>query len=168
MEYDIKSIKIFKNLILTTNLQSGYQNQIALFRVIRTFLKANNSEYDFSGNIVENNMDYSYFQFTNSYYKDKGLKFVIAFVYKSFSFEIWLSGFNRKFQVKYFNALKGIFTPEELLTANPTRTDYIIRKPIEFDYNDVEKSMNTMNAEVGKFVDTMKKWTDKVEINPHN
>lgn len=162
MKIDTKQILILKKLMETTSLQSGYQNQIALYRTIRTYLKARNSEYDFSGNIVENNMDYSYFQFTNSFFKSKGLKFVIAFVYKTFLFEIWLSGFNRKFQIKYYNALKGVFTPEELLTTDPTRTDYIIRKPVAFDYNDIEESMETMNEEVGKFVSSARKWTDKL------
>ena len=59
-----KYINDYKELIRTTNLQKGYQEFIKFFRYLRSYLEKEFSGYAFSGSIVENAMDYSYFQFT--------------------------------------------------------------------------------------------------------
>ena len=88
------------------------------------------SEYKFQGNIVENGMDYSYFLFTSESLKEKGLKIAIVFVHSNFQFEVWLSGYNRNYQLKYYDLLKGKNIPFQL-TDNPARKDYILRVVLE-------------------------------------
>lgn len=124
MNFDRNLLSEYKELLQTTNLRKGYQEFIKLFRYIRVSLEKNMSEYKFQGNIVENGMDYSYFLFTSESLKEKGLKIAIVFVHSNFQFEVWLSGYNRNYQLKYYDLLKGKNIPFQL-TDNPARKDYI-------------------------------------------
>lgn len=132
MRFDMDLLSEYKRLIQTTNLQKSYQEFIALFRYIRINLEKQFPEYKFQGNIMENSMDYSYFQFTNDKLKSKGLKIVVVFVHSDFQFEIWLSGFNRKIQCQYHDIWNNTSIPF-VLTNNPHRQDYILRAPLKKD-----------------------------------
>ena len=130
MNFDRNLLSEYKELLQTTNLRKGYQEFIKLFRYIRVSLEKNMPEYKFQVNIVENGMDYSYFLFTNESLKEKGLKLAIVFVHSNFQFEVWLSGYNRNYQLKYYDLLKGKNIPFQL-TDNPARKDYILRVVLE-------------------------------------
>ena len=130
MNFDRNLLSEYKELLQTTNLRKGYQEFIKLFRYIRVSFEKNMPEYKFQGNIVENGMDYSYFLFTNESLKEKGLKIAIVFVHSNFQFEVWLSGYNRNYQLKYYDLLKGKNIPFQL-TDNPARKDYILRVVLE-------------------------------------
>ncbi len=84
MEVNKEYINEYKKIMKTTNIQKGYQELIKFFRYLKIYLEKELKEYTFAGNIVENSMDYSYFQFTNKKLKSNGLKIVIAFVHKVF------------------------------------------------------------------------------------
>ena len=143
----------FKKLIQTTNLQTCYQEQTKLFRSLRVYFEKELKAFDFSGNIVENNMDYAYFQFTNEDIKSKGLKIVIAFIYKDFEYEVWLSGYNRKIQNEYFKH----FCNKKLmysLTNNPDKIDYILKYRVtnDFDYKDENKLLVNIKNKTQEFI----------------
>lgn len=74
-------------------------------------------------------MDYSYFQLTSAEMRVKGLKIVVAFVHHQFQFNVWLSGFNRKFQIDYYQKIKNEQIPFEL-NHQPDRVDYIIKNRV--------------------------------------
>jgi len=149
----------YKNLIQSTNLQKGYQEFVSFFRAFRTFLAKNMSDYTFTGNIVENNMDYSYFQFTNDELKSKGLKFVIAFVHKEFTCEVWLSGMNRNVQINYhkkFLNLKSSFS----LTPDPKKFDYILKKELfnEIDDENTDNLFEKSQTNIEEFIKKINKF----------
>lgn len=146
-------IQEFQTLLQTTNLQKGYQELIKFFRSLRTYLQKELPEYTFTGNIVENNMDYAYFQFTNEALKSKGLKIVIAFVYSDFTLQIWLSGFNRVIQCKYYEALLEKDHPYTL-TENPNKTDYILEMGLieSCNYNDIDGSLKIIKENTLEFI----------------
>lgn len=139
MKFDRNLLNTYRTLLQTTELQKSYQEFVALFRFLRIRLAELMPEYKFQGNIVENAMDYSYFQFTDEELKAAGLKIAVVFVHADFRFEVWLSGVNRKVQRKYYEQLKDCELAYEL-TDNPERKDYILRCPIDdgFDISDGE------------------------------
>jgi hypothetical protein len=146
----------YQKLLQTTNLQKGYQEFVKFFRNLRTYLQKELPEYTFTGNIVENNMDYSYFQFTNDNLKSKGLKIVIAFVHTDFAYQIWLSGLNREVQRKHYDYLKDK-SHTYTLTGNPNKTDYILKKPLigECNYNDLEGLLNRIKISAFEFINNV-------------
>lgn len=146
----------YKRLLQTTNLQKGYQEFVKSFRQLRTFLQKELPAYAFTGNIVENNMDYAYFQFTNEDLQLKGLKIVIVFVHSEFAYQIWLSGVNRKTQREYYEKLNNKSHPYTL-TKNPERTDYILKATLIDDWNalDVEEMQRAIKANAVDFINQM-------------
>ena len=58
----------------TTNIQESYQEIIKFIKHIRANLVIQMDDYDFSSKVVENQMDFSYFQATKKALKEKGLK----------------------------------------------------------------------------------------------
>jgi hypothetical protein len=154
MKFNQDYLETYATLLKTTNLQKGYQEFIKLFRYLRIELEKEFSSYSFSGNIVENGMDYSYFQFTNEELKAKGLKIVIAFVHSNVSFEVWLSGYNRKCQCDYYEKLKS----EKLkfiLNHQPSRIDYIMKLPINniVDLSDSMGLLHVMKENIAIFLE---------------
>lgn len=130
MVFNKKYLNEYKGLIKTTDLQKGYQEFIKLFRFLRIGLEKELPEYTFSGNIVENNMDYSYFQLVDTRLKEQGIKIQVVFKHREFRFEIWASGYNRKIQNKYYERLKNKELPY-ILNNQPSRVDYILSSPID-------------------------------------
>ena len=132
LNFNSKYLDNYKNLLLTTELQLFYQEFIKLFRFLRIELEKELPNFSFSSNIVENNMDFSYFQLTDPDLKEKGIKIQIVFVHKDFRFEIWASGYNRKIQSRYYNHLKNQ-SMKYYLNNNPEKIDYILKAEIEKD-----------------------------------
>lgn len=130
MKFNQNYLNEYKNLIKNTDLQKGYQELIKLFRFLRIELEKELTEYTFSGNIVENNMDYSYFQLVDKRLKDLGIKIQVVFKHKDFRFEIWASGYNRQIQNKYYELLKNKNLPY-IFNDQPNRIDYILRYPLD-------------------------------------
>jgi hypothetical protein len=148
----------YERLMRTTGMQKGYQELIKTFRALRTHLASGMPGYKFTGSIVENNMDYSYFQFTDDGLRSQGLKFVVVFVHKEFAYEIWLSGMNRKVQADYHRALskaKHLFA----LSPDPQRCDYILKDKLidGIDYVHCEESFEVIRGNAAAFVRKVRK-----------
>lgn len=137
MKFNTDLLNAYKRLIQTTNLKEGYQEFVALFRYLRIELEKQLPAYQFQGKIVENGMDYSYFQFADEKLKQQGLKIVVVFVHRNFQFEVWLSGVNRKVQCHYHHLWQQSPIAFEL-ASHPSRQDYIFRVPLskELDLSD--------------------------------
>jgi len=149
-------IKEYEQLIKTTNLQKGYQEFVKFFKILKKLVQNEMKDYIFTNNIIENNMDYSYFQFTNSYFQEKNIKFVIVYIHKLCSYQIWLSGINRKVQNYYYNKIKNLPVKYEL-TSNPNNLDYILKNNLitSPNYNDIEKIISYITVDVKIFIDNV-------------
>ena len=157
LNFNSKYLNNYKNLLLTTELQLFYQEFIKLFRFLRIELEKELPNFSFSSNIVENNMDFSYFQLTDPDLKEKGIKIQIVFVHKDFRFEIWASGYNRKIQSRYYNHLKNQ-SMKYYLNNNPEKIDYILKAEIEknIELDNGEIVVSKIKPVVLEMVDFMK------------
>lgn len=154
MSFNKQYLETYKNLIQTTELQKGYQEFIKLFRFLKIELEKELTEFQFSGNIQENNMDFAYFQLMCDELKAKGIKIQIVFVHKAFRFEVWASGYNRKIQCEYYEKLKNTQLPYAL-NDNPNRVDYILKLPIDgsVDLSDGMAILNVIKENLLSFLD---------------
>ncbi|HQF36274.1 MAG TPA: hypothetical protein PLL26_01360 [Candidatus Dojkabacteria bacterium] len=139
----INAVIELKKIIQSTNLLYNYRLHISFLKIIKDRMEKNLKEHTFSGMVVENGMDYSYFHFSSKQLKLKGLKFVFVFDYNSLDYQIWLSGMNRKIQEKY----TAIFKEKKVrltLTSNPLKTDYILKQVIDLKYTEDEKVLSNI------------------------
>lgn len=63
-------------------------------------------DYFTSGSLYYGNMDVTYVSISPATFKQQGLKAVILFLHDTCRFEIWLCGYNKNFQTKYWNQFK--------------------------------------------------------------
>ena len=122
-------IREYESLLKTTPLQRDYQEFLKFFKQLRVYLEQELPNVTFLGTPVENGMDYAYFQCTSEALRAQGLKIVLAYVHKTCSLEVWLSGVNRKTQVEVFARLQKTGADYEQ-TPDPNRFDYILKAPI--------------------------------------
>lgn len=129
MRIQFEYLREYESLLKTTQLQRDYQEFLKFFKQLRVYLEQELPAYAFLGGVMENGMDYSYFQFTGDALRKQGLKIVIAYVHGACSLEIWLSGVNRKTQAAVFERLQKSGTDYEQ-TPDPNRFDYILKAKI--------------------------------------
>lgn len=130
IHFDAGLLLEYKELVQNTRLIVCYQEFIRLFHWVRIELEKRMPDYKFQGSITENNMDFSYFQFTSPKLKEKGLKIAVVFVHCDFQFQVWVSGFNRRYQAHYYEVWKGRPLPFAL-TSRPAQTEYILCAPLK-------------------------------------
>lgn len=109
-------------------------------------------------------MDYAYFQFTDKKLKENGLKFVIAFLYKDFQYELWLSGYNRKIQSDLHKKFSKMESSRFALTANPLRTDYVLKQRFDcnfIDFEDFDRSLEAFTKEARLIIENIIKELSK-------
>ncbi len=131
METNHQLLKMYKNLIQTTQIQECYQYIMKLIHDIYTILKNDLNTFQFCNKVIENNMNFSYFQLTNPQLKKQGLKIQIIFIHQSCQFEVWLSGYNRQIQQQYYQKLNSKCPFQ--LCENPQKNDYIMKRPLMKD-----------------------------------
>ena len=153
MQFDTHKLNVYKELLSTTELQTSYQEFINLFRYLRIELEKELDDFSFSNNIVENRMDFAYFQLFSDELKAKGLKAQIIFVHKEFQFEVWISGYNRKIQRDYYNYFKNQ-NIKYIINGDPDRVDYIIKSPLpkDIDISNGELLIDLLKSEVSEMV----------------
>ena len=147
-----KYINEYKKIIQTTDIQLGYKELINSIKHLKSYLQKEMKNFIFSKNIVENNLEYTYFHFTNKELKSHGLKLVLVFTHKEFKFEIFLSGVNRQKQINFFNDIKDKKI-KYILSNNPSKTDYVLKYEINdnFNYETLEEISIDIYSDIQEF-----------------
>ncbi len=156
MEIHFEYIQEYESLLKTTHLQRDYQEFVKFFKQLRVSLEQELPSCSFLGGIMENSMDYSYFQFTSDALREQGLKIVIAFVHTTCSLEVWLSGVNRKTQASVFARLQKTGTDYEQ-TPDPNRFDYILKTKIlpARGFSGGDELFTELHANVSRFLENV-------------
>lgn len=126
MKFNQRLFLEYKNLMQTTSLQAAYQQILDVIKYIFTTLQKEMKDYDFHPRIVENKMNFSYFQITNQKLKEQGLKIQVVFIHATCCFEIWMSGYNRKIQSQYADLIAMHQCPFERC-EDPCHNDFIAK-----------------------------------------
>jgi len=88
------------------DIKEAYTGLMGYFRDLKLYLKNKYPDYFVSSSVHYEFMDYSYFYFSPKSLKSQKLKIVIIFFHQSFSFEVWLAGYNKNVQKKYWKLFK--------------------------------------------------------------
>jgi hypothetical protein len=85
-------------------------------------------------------MDLTYFSFIPKSLKQRRLKAAIVFVHSTFRFEVWLAGYNKQVQSKYWKLVKEIGWNKYHLVTNTEGMDSIIESVLidKPDFSDLE------------------------------
>lgn len=130
MEFSKELLVQYQKFLRETNIRECYQEVINMIKALRASLANEMPEFIFTGKIVENQMDFSYFQATTQELKGQGLKIQVVFIHKLCRLEVWVSGYNRNIQCLYHEKLRSLKCPYEMC-ENPEKMDYIVRVPVQ-------------------------------------
>lgn len=68
MKFNKKLFVEYKNLIENTNIQESYQYILKFIKYVSSNLEKDMINYSFMNRVVENKMDFTYFQMTNKFF----------------------------------------------------------------------------------------------------
>jgi len=96
----------YKKLLEKGSMQKAYRGLMEYIMSLRTYFKNRYPEYFVSGSIYYGYMDMTYFSFTPKTLTDRKLKIAIVFIHDTCRFEVWLGGYNKGVQSKYWKLFK--------------------------------------------------------------
>jgi len=106
MELLSEYISEYKKQLETGVIQKAYRGLMGYIMDLRTHLKNKYPEYFVSGGIYYGYMDMTYFSFIPETFKKRNLRIAIVFIHEKCRFEVWLAGFNKQVQTKYWKLFK--------------------------------------------------------------
>jgi hypothetical protein len=87
-------------------IQKAYKGLMEYIMALRTHFQNKYPDYFVSGSIYYGYMDMTYFSFFPEALKDRKLKIAIVFLHDTCRFEVWLAGYNKQVQSKYWKLFK--------------------------------------------------------------
>jgi len=106
MESFQKYMDQYKKQMKKGDIIKAYRGLMDYIMSLRTYLKNKYPNYFVSSSIYYGYMDMSYFSFFPSSLKSKKLKTGIVFIHETCRFEVWLFGYNKQIQTKYWKLIK--------------------------------------------------------------
>ena len=94
-------IKEYKKQLDKGVIQRAYQELMKYIIDLRTHFSKNFPDFA-PGNIYHGYMDMTYFPIFPESLKRRKLKIAIVFIHDAFRFEVWLAGYNKQVQTKYW------------------------------------------------------------------
>ncbi len=126
MELLFEYINEYKNQLKKGIIQKAYKGLIEYILDLKTYLKNKYPDYFISGSIYYGYMDMTYFSFFPASIKNRNLKAAIVFNYEQFRFEIWLAGYNKNVQTKYWKLFKGSGWNKYHIVSTTKGVDFVI------------------------------------------
>ena len=105
MESMPEYIKEYKKQLGKGVIQRAYQGLMKYIMDLRTHFSKNFPDFA-PGNIYHGYMDMTYFPIFPKSLKSRKLKIAVVFNYDQFRFEVWLAGYNKQIQQKYWELFK--------------------------------------------------------------
>jgi len=99
-------MKEYKKQLQKGIVQKAYQGLMNYIMGLRSYFENRYPDYSVSGSIYFGYMDMTYFSFFPESLKLRKLKVGIVFVHEAFRFEVWLFGYNKSVQAKYWELFK--------------------------------------------------------------
>ncbi len=150
-----ESIDIFRKQLQTGSIQTAYRGLMEYIMNLKTALKKKYPDYFVSGSLYVGYMDMTYFSFTPPSLKEQNLKIAIVFNYTAFRFEVWLGGYNKQVQEKYWELFKESGWNKYILVPDIEGSDAILEsilvsdpdfdKPDELTIRIEEKTLQFIN-----------------------
>jgi len=130
-------------------IKDAYRGLMEYFNFLRVYFKKKYPDHSVSGSVYYGFMDMTYFSFTPKSLKHKKLKIAIVFLHEAFRFEVWLSGYNKKVQTKYWKLIKESNWKKYRIPLSTKGADSIIEYNLidNPDFNELDKL--TKQIEIG-------------------
>jgi hypothetical protein len=147
------------------DIKKAYKGLMEYFENLRLYLKNKYPDYFLSGSVHFGQMDFTYFYFFPKTLKRQKLKIVILFIHDTFKIEVWLSGYNRSVQVKYWKLFKETGWKEYHIAPTTKGVNYIadfvlVDNP---DFSNLDALTNQIEKGTLKFIKDVEDFLSKLK-----
>ena len=160
MEELVENMNEYKKQLKKGHIQKAYKGLIEYIMNLRTYFKNKYPNYFVSGSIYYGYMDMTYFSFTPESLKNRKLKIAIVFNYDAFRFEVWLGGYNKQVQNKYWIMFKNAEWNKYQLVSNTKDVDSILEYVLveNPDFGDLDNLSSQVENGTMEFIKDIEKF----------
>jgi hypothetical protein len=135
-------------------IKQAYKGLMEYIMDLRTQFKNKYPDYVVSGSIYYGYMDMTYFSFFPESLKNRNLKIAIVFIHDAFRFEVWLAGYNKQVQTKYWKLFKGSNWNQYHVVPTTQGVDSIVEHVLvdNPDFSDLNALTNQIERGTLKFI----------------
>jgi len=135
-------------------VKKAYRGLMEYIMDLRTHFKNKYPDYFVSGSIYYGYMDMTYFSFFPESLKQRNLKIAIVFIHDTFRFEVWLAGYNKQVQTKYWKLFKESDWNQYPIVSTPKGVDSIMEHILvdHPDFSDLDTLTKQIERETLKFI----------------
>ncbi len=153
----------YKRQLKLGAIQKAYQGLIDYIMGLRSYFAKKYPDYLVSGSIYQGYMDMTYFSFFPESLKPRRLKVGIVFVHSLFKFEVWLFGYNKAIQAKYWKLFRESGWNEYRIPSTTKGVDSIVEGVLveNPDFSDLDALTKQIERGTLKFIEDVEKFLDK-------
>jgi hypothetical protein len=153
----------YKKQIEIGEIKIAYKGLMDYIMDLKLYLKNKYPDYFVSGSIYQGFMDMTYFAFYPESLKDKKLKIAIVFIHDTFRFEVWLAGFNKQIQTKYWKLFKESNWNKYRILSSTIGADSIIEHTLVDtpDFDDLDTITHKIESGTMKFIEDIMDFLSK-------
>jgi len=153
----------YKKQLQNGIVQKAYQGLMNYIMGLRSYFEKRYPDYSVSGSIYFGYMDMTYFSFFPESLKLRKLKVGIVFVHEAFRFEVWLFGYNKSVQAKYWKLFKEsgwskYKVPSAIKGVDSILEGILVENP---DFSDLEVLAKQIERETLKFIEDVENFLSK-------
>jgi hypothetical protein len=147
-------------------IQRAYQGLIDYLMGLRSYFEKKYPDYSVSGSVYLGYMDMTYFSFFPESLKRRRLKVGIVFVHRTFRFEVWLFGYNKRVQAKYWKLFmesgwNKYRIPPEIKGVDSIVEGFLVENP---DFSDLDSLTKRIETGTLKFVEDVENFLSEHHV----
>ena len=144
-------------------IQVAYRGLMEYIMDLRTHFKNKYPDYFVSGSIYYGYMDMTYFSFFPESLKRRKLKIGIVLIHETYRFEVWLFGYNKQVQTKYWKLVKESIWNKYHIVSTTKGVDSIIEYNIvnNPDFSDLDTLTKQIEKGTLKFIKDVENFLSK-------
>ena len=153
----------YKKQLAKGAIQKAYKGLMEYIMDLRTHFQNKYPDYFVSGSIYYGYMDMSYFSFFPNSLKQRKLKVAIVFVHEAFRFEVWLAGYNKQVQAKYWKLFKDSGWNKYHIVPTAKGVDSIVENVLVDapDFSDLDALTKQIESATLKFIKDVESFLSK-------
>jgi len=153
----------YKKQIQKGDIKEAYKGLMEYIMNLRTHFQKKYPNYFVSGSIYYGYMDMTYFSFFPESLKHRKLKIAIVFCHDTCRFEVWLAGYNKQIQTKYWKLIKESDWNKYHIVSTTKGVDSIIEYILvdNPDFSDLDSLRKQIESGTLKFIKDIEDFLSK-------
>jgi hypothetical protein len=163
MESFHEYINEYRKQIEKGSINKAYKGLMEYILNLRTYFKNKYPDYFVSGSVYFGYMDMTYFSFYPKSLGRRKLKIAIVLIHESMRFEVWLAGYNKQVQSKYWKIIRESSWNKYRIVPTTKGADSILEHILvdNPDFRDLDKLTKQIEKGTMKFIEDVESFLSK-------